>query len=113
MLPTITGCRNWLQRCTEELEHSHPSYQHDILEPKYMNIGKLESYGALTSGTYTGARKMRRLIVEKNFEVAEALRKDDSDDIHVLEVDCWNHLRNFWLGGMTNPLSTLLCNTLR
>ena len=36
---------------------------------------------------HNGVRKMRRLIVEQVREAAEALRKDDSDDIHVLEVD--------------------------
>ena len=25
--------------------------------------------------------------------------------MNVLEVDCWNHLRNVWLGGMTKALS--------
>ena len=27
-------------------------------------------------------------------------------EISVLEVDCWNHLRNVWLGGMTKALSS-------
>ena len=39
--------------------------------------------------------------------------KDDSDDIHVLEVDCWNHRRNVWLGGMTKALYILLCIAMR
>ena len=26
----------------------------------------------------------------------------------ILEVDCWNHLRNVWLGGMTKSLSAHL-----
>ena len=31
---------------------------------------------------------------------------------HILEVDCWNHLRNVWLGGMTKSVSTYLKNYL-
>ena len=86
------------------LLHSHPSYQHNIPDPRSMNIGKLNSGDALTSDTCNGARKTRRLIVEQVYEATEALHKDDSDDIHVLEVDCWNRLRNVCLGGMTKAL---------
>ena len=65
------------------------------------------------SDTCNGARKTRRLIVEQVHEAAEALHKDDSDDIRVLEVDYWNHLRKVWLRGMKKYLSTLLCSILR
>ena len=77
-----------------------------------MNIDKLGSGGALTSDTCDGARKMNHLIFEQVHEAAEAFHKDDSDDICVLEVDCWNHLRNVWLWGMTKSLSALLGNTM-
>ena len=70
------------------LEHSHPSYQHDIPDPSSMSIGKLGSVGALTSDTCNGARNTSRLIVEQFHDTVEALRKDDYDDIRVLEVDC-------------------------
>ena len=39
--------------------------------------------------------------------------KDESDEIRVLDVYCWDHLRNVWLGGMTKSLSTLLGKTMR
>ena len=41
------------------------------------------------------------------------MHKYDSDDIPFLEVDCWNHLRNVYLGGMKKSLSTLLGNKMR
>ena len=44
---------------------------------------------------------------------AEALRKEKSDDIRVLEVYFWNHLRNVWLGGIKKALYALLGNMLR
>ena len=56
--------------------------------------------------TFNGSRKTRCLIFEKVHEAAEALHRDYSDDIHVLEFDCWNHLRNVCLRGMTKYLST-------
>ena len=29
-----------------------------------------------------------------------------------MEVDCWNHLRNIWLGGITKALSRYLRDVL-
>ena len=77
-----------------------------------MSIGKLGSRGSLTLETCNGARKTRHIIDEKFHEAAEALRKDESENFHVLEAGCWNHLRNVWLGGMKNAFYTLLGNTL-
>ena len=56
---------------------------------------------------------MFSIIFEQGHEAAEALIKDNSDDIRVLEVGCCNHLINVWLGGITKALSTLLFNTIR
>ena len=78
-----------------------------------MNIGKLGSGGALMSDTCNFEIKMCRLIFEQAHEAAEYFCKDESDYILVLEVDCWNHLRNVCLGGMTKALSNLLGNTIR
>ena len=78
-----------------------------------MNIVKLGSGGALTPDTCNGARNIWCLIVEKVHEAGEGLRKDDSDNIPVLEVDCWNHLRNVLIGGTTKTLYTLLGNIIR
>ena len=97
----------------EVLECSHPSYQHNIPDPSSMNNYKLVSNSYLTSDTYNGVRKTHSLIVEKVHEAAKYFHKDDSDDIRILEVDCWNHLRNVWLGGIKNALYALLGNILR
>ena len=113
VLSTIAGCGKRFKLWAEVLEHSHPSYQHDIPYPISLNIGKLGSGGALTSYTCNGERKTVSLIVDQLHEAAEAFRKDDSDDIFVLEVDCWKHLRKVWLRGITKFLSTLLDNTMR
>ena len=95
------------------LENSHSSYQHNIPDPSSMNICKSGSGSALMSDTSNGARKTRRLIIDQVHEAVETLLKEDSDFIHVLEFDCWNHLINLWIMGITNSLSTLLGNTLR
>ena len=108
MLSTIEGCRKRLQKWVEVLEHSHPSYQHDIPDPISMSICKLGSGNDSMSDTFNGLRNTRRLIVEKVHESAEALRKDDSDYICALEAYLWNHFRNMWIGGMTKALYNLL-----
>ena len=95
------------------LEHSHPSYQNDTPYPSSMNIGNLGSGRALTSDTYNGAWKTRRLIVEKCHDSAEALHKYDSNNIRVLEVDYWNHLRNVWIGGIKKAMYNLIGKKLR
>ena len=81
--------------------------------PKLYNIGKLGNGGALTSDTCNGARKTCRIIAEQVHEATEALRKCDYDNIRILDVDCWNHLRNVCLRGMKKALSILLGNTMR
>ena len=78
-----------------------------------MNIGKLESGGALKADTCNWASNMRLNIVEQIHAAEEALRKNDYDDIRVLEVDWSNHLKNLWIGGMTKALYTLLGSTER
>ena len=56
---------------------------------------------------------MCRLIFEHVHEAAEYFCKYDSDDIRVLDIDCWNHLINVWLRGMIKSLYTLLENTVK
>ena len=67
----------------------------------------------MKSDKHNGVRKTLCIIVEQVNEAAEYLRKDDSDCIRVLEVGCWNHLRNLCLGGITKSLSTLIGSTMR
>ena len=63
------------------------------------------------SDTCNVTRNTHSIIAEEFNEAKEALCKDDSYNIRVLEVDFWNHYRNVWLGDMTKALSTLFGNT--
>ena len=78
-----------------------------------MNIGKLGRGSSLEADTYHGVKKMRHILVEKVCEALEDLVKEESDDIRVLEVDFWNHLRNVFLRGMSKSFFTLLGNTMK
>ena len=53
------------------------------------------------------------LLLSKFNKAVEALSKDEYDDTCVLEVNCWNHFINVWLGVITKSLYNLLGNTLR
>ena len=98
-----------LERWKEVLSKNYPSYQHDIPTIVDMNIGKLGNGGTVNSDTCNTARKTRRIIVEK---INDAAGEMNISETNVLEVDCWNHLRNVWLGGMTKALSNHLRNIL-
>ena len=67
----------------------------------------MSSCGAVTSDTCNAARKTNRLLKEK-IEQATIRMRTPNDDISVIQVSCWNHLRNIWLGGMTKALSSFL-----
>eukprot|EP00957_Ditylum_brightwellii_P142935 10890655-Ditylum_brightwellii.AAC.1 len=38
---------------------------------------------------------------------------DDLKDVSSIEVDCWSHLRNVWLGGVIKLLNTHLNSMLK
>ena len=83
----------------------YPEYQHDIPSSNDIDFGKLSQGGGMTSDTCNAARKTRRLVVANVIKAAEEM---STDNICVLEVDCWNHLQNVWLGGMSKALSAFL-----
>ena len=98
-------------------EELYPGVSHSIPAASELSIAKL-SRGAITSDNCNGALKVKRLMVEQvqtavkaEFTDAEwsALSSEQQTSrLLVLEVDCWNHLRNVWLGAMTGALSKRL-----
>ena len=69
-----------------------------------MAIAKLARGGIMTSDTCNTARKIRVLLCKNIEEVAKEKGYNDSE-INVLEVDCCNHLRNVWFGGMIKHIN--------
>lgn len=98
-----------LNRWTKVCKERYPGYEHDIPKDCGMNLGKLSSGGTVNSDTCNAARKTRIILVSKIKQAATELNIAGSK---VLEVDCWNHLRNVWLGGMSKVLSSHLRNNL-
>ena len=56
-----------------------------------MNIGKLGEGGAVNTDTCNAARKTRQILVS---HIANATEEMNVSRSNILEVDCWNHLRN-------------------
>ena len=90
----------------------YPDFQNEIPDKSEMSISKLAKGGLLTSDTCNTARKIRLLLCEK---IEEAAREKGlpEDEINMLEGDCWNHLRNVWLGGMIKCLNKYLNTALQ
>ena len=89
------------------LKREFPDCQYEIPHSKELYIGKLGFGGAITTDTCNTAQKTRRLLVKEVLQY--------SSDNNVLQVDCWHHLRNVWLGGMkktTKFLKDLLEDSL-
>ena len=91
ILEVIQRSGDRLKRWAEVIEKMYPDYDHDIPVANQLNIGKLGNGGAVTSDTCNAARKTRRLLVT---HIKEAAVNMSSDSVKVLEVDCWNQLRN-------------------
>ena len=100
-----------LERWSEKMKAIYPTYKHDIPPPNQMNLYKLGAGGAVTSDTCNAARKTSRILKEK-IEQAAIRMSRPGDDVSVIQVSCWNHLRNIWLGGMTKALSLFLNESL-
>ena len=82
-----------LHRWAHKMEKMYPSINHDIPSASAIDIGKLGYDSVVTSDTCNSAQKTRILVVDQITNAALVL-SDDTDNINVLEIDCWNHLRN-------------------
>jgi hypothetical protein len=79
-----------------------PDKVHLIPTPDSISIDKLGDDGVVMTDTCNGAQKLRRILVDR------------IDGVH--DLDCMNHLRNVWIGGMEKSLSKylneMLCSSL-
>ena len=74
-------------------------------------LAKFSDGGVVMTDTCDAARKFRRRFIEHIKSVAEE-RGVERKDIHVHGADCWQHLRNVWVGGVINQLSERLSEIL-
>ena len=83
-----------------------------IPESNQLLLTKLTQDGMVSTDTCNTAHKTRRLLCEviKNLCFEKGMSEDK---IHVLENDCWNHLRNVWFGAVVKELSSHLDQVLQ
>ena len=76
-----------------------------------LSIAKLAHHGAITTDTCNPAWKLNTLLIKS---VAKKAEKEgmSKDEIAVHQVDCWNHLRNVWIGALNKELSKYLSGVL-
>ena len=89
---------------------------HDIPSANAIHLSKLRN-GVVTTDTCNAARLLSSLIRDAVIEaVGEKLCNDgqDSEDeqIHVYTQDCHNHMRNVWIGAVTQRMSSYLNEVL-
>ena len=83
-----------------------------IPESNQLLLTKLTQDGMVSTDTCNTAHKTQRLLCEviKNLGFEKGMSEDD---IHVLENDCWNHLRNVWFSAVVKELSSHLDQVLK
>ena len=112
-----------LTRLREVFEELFPGVPHDIPAANEIDISKLGNGGAVCSDNCNPAMKVKRLLkaeiqaaVEAKYDAAAwaALSEEEKAAKRlVLEIDCWNHLRNTWLGAVTSALTGRLKENLK
>ena len=96
-------------------EELYPGEPHGIPSAAEMNIVKLCGGGMATSDNCSPAMKVKRLLVVAAQEAVKHQHTEAEWDsfsdaeraakLLVLQGDCWNHLRNVWLGKMSNGIT--------
>ena len=75
-----------------------------IPKGELLKFSKLLQFGAVTTDTCNGAVKLGEMLRKHIRQVAieEGLNEKD---IKVVEILCWNHLRNLWIDEMSKRIS--------
>lgn len=112
-----------LTRLRAVFEELFPGVPHEIPDSTGMDIAKLGGGGAICSDNCNGALKVKRLFKEAVEQAVKDsydtdtwgsfTKEQQSAKLLVLEIDCWNHLRNVWLGAATAALTGRLKENLK
>ena len=78
----------------------------DIPPAEALCITKMADHGTITTDTCNAARKLARLLRKMCSNMTD-------DQINIFVLDCWNHLRNVWIGEMNRVLSKYLADLMR
>jgi hypothetical protein len=88
-----------LQRLVDVVNTKCPEKSALLPSPDDIDINKLGDGGVVMTDTCNGAQKLRRILVS----IVEG----------AYDLDCMNHLRNVWFGGVEKSLTKFLNEILR
>ena len=99
ILAKIDSLKHRLERLSSMVEEKCPEKIGLVPSPDEINIDKLGDGGVVMTDTCNAAQKLRRILVS----IADG----------VFDLDCMNHLRNVWFGGVEKALTKHLNELLR
>ena len=102
--------KDW-QTVTERMYPDRQDLLDQIAKPSELTLAKFSDGGVIMTDTCDTAPKFCRQFIEHIKPVAEE-RGVERKDVHVHEADCWQHLRNVWVGEVINQLSERLSEIL-
>jgi len=85
---------------------NRPDLVQQIPQPSDLDIGKLYN-GSIVTDTCDQAWKQRCLLALTVKNAAQKMGKAD-DEICILEIDCWHHICNVWLGNVSKRMNKTL-----
>jgi hypothetical protein len=88
------------REATEKLYPDHQDLLEKIPKASELSMAKLRLFGSFTTtDTCNAAQKLRRILNEHITNVAKEQGYSESE-IKTYEADCWQHLRNVWIGAV-------------
>jgi hypothetical protein len=99
LIDKIDSLKHRLARLIQEVEKKCPEFLDSVPTPDGIDINKLADGGVIMTDTCNTAQKIRRILL------------DHIDG--AMDLDCMNHLRNVWIGGMEKALAKYLNALLR
>ena len=99
ILAKIDSLKHQLERLSSMVEEKCPDKIELVPSPDEIDIEKLGDGGVVMTDTCNAAQKLRRILVS----IADG----------VFDLDCVNHLRNVWFGGVEKALTKHLNELLR
>ncbi len=100
------------KRVTERMYPGRNDLLEHIPAASKLSLSRLAECGWIMTDTCSPARKFRRLLIEAIVEIAQK-EGMDAEQIKIFEADCWQHLRNVWIGAVIKHLGQHLGDVLK
>ncbi len=99
------------RRVAKQMYPENTNILQQIPHSNELTLAKLGKGGTVSTDNCNSARKFRRLLMEKIKKIALE-RGMSQEEIRLFEGDCWQHIRNVWIGAISNELCNYLAKYL-